>query len=110
VFCAQHRIGAIALGSLSHNPFSDATAKFFRKFAYAAGEALDFKCRLFAPFRRLTKEQVMRRGVRLGLPLHLSFSCVSPKRGLHCGRCNKCAERQRSFRKAGLEDKTKYLK
>jgi 7-cyano-7-deazaguanine synthase len=110
VFCAQHRNGAIAIGSLGHNPFPDATPKFFHEFARAAGAALNFKFGILAPFRRLTKEQVIRRGVRLGLPLHLSFSCLAPRRGLHCGRCNKCAERQKAFHEAGLEDKTKYLK
>jgi len=109
VFCAQQRSGTIAIGSLGHNPFPDATPKFFQEFARAAGAALNFKFKILAPFHRLTKEQVMRRGVWLDLPLHLSFSCISPKRGLHCGRCNKCAERQRAFHEAGLEDKTKYL-
>ena len=36
-----------------------------------------------------------------GLPLELTFSCISPLRGLHCGHCNKCAERQAAFRDAG---------
>ena len=110
VFCAQHRIGSIAIGSLGHNPFPDATPRFFPYIARAAGTALNFKCQIIAPLRALTKEQVIRRGVRMGLPLHLSFSCISPRRGQHCGRCNKCAERQRAFRAAGLADKTKYLR
>jgi 7-cyano-7-deazaguanine synthase len=108
VFCALHQIDTIAVGSLGHNPFPDATPKFFRDFAGAAGEALDFRVRIIAPFRALTKEQVVRRGHRLGLPLHLSFSCISPRRGLHCGRCNKCAERRRAFRVAHFADGTKY--
>lgn len=109
VFCAEHRIGMIAIGSLGHNPFPDATPRFFRGFAKAAGEALNLRLQIIAPLRALTKEQVVRRGVRLNLPLHLSFSCISPKRGRHCGRCNKCAERRRAFRVAGVADKTKYL-
>jgi 7-cyano-7-deazaguanine synthase len=108
VFCAQHRIGTIAIGSLGHNPFPDATPEFFGLFSRAAGAALGFKFRFVAPFRKLTKENVIRRGAQLRLPLHLSFSCLSPKHGRHCGRCNKCAERQRAFRRAGVEDKTKY--
>jgi 7-cyano-7-deazaguanine synthase len=108
VFCAQHRIGMIAIGSLGHNPFPDATPKFFRAFARAASDALAFKFQIVTPLRQLTKTQVVRRGARLGLPLHLSVSCISPRRGRHCGRCNKCAERQRAFRVAGVVDKTKY--
>ena len=108
VFCALHQIDTIAVGSLGHNPFPDATPKFFRDFAGAAGESLDFRVRIIAPFRALTKEQVVRRGYRLGLPLHLSFSCLAPRRGRHCGRCNKCAERQRAFQTARVADCTKY--
>jgi 7-cyano-7-deazaguanine synthase len=108
VFCAQHRIDVIAIGSLGYNPFPDATPKFFREFAQAAGDALSFRLRIVTPLRQLIKTQVIRRGVRLGLPLHLSFSCISPRRGRHCGRCNKCAERQRAFREAGVADATTY--
>ena len=32
------------------------------------------------------------------MPLELTFSCIDPRDGLHCGRCNKCAERQEAFR------------
>ena len=108
VFCALHQIDTIAIGSLGHNPFPDATSKFFCDFAGAAGEALDFHVRIVAPFRALTKEQVVRRGRRLGLSLHLSFSCIAPRRGRHCGRCNKCAERRRAFHTADIADSTKY--
>ncbi|MGA2603094.1 MAG: 7-cyano-7-deazaguanine synthase [Verrucomicrobiia bacterium] len=108
VFCALHQIDTIAVGSLGHNPFRDATPKFFRDFAAAAGCALNSRIKIIAPFRALTKEQVIRRGLRLKLPLHLSFSCIAPKNGLPCGRCNKCAERQKAFRTAGIPDRTKY--
>jgi 7-cyano-7-deazaguanine synthase len=108
VFCALNKIDTIAIGSLSHNPFPDATPKFFRDFATVASAALGFRVKIITPFRALTKEEVVRRGHHLGLPLHLSFSCISPRRGLHCGRCNKCAERQQAFRAAGIADHTKY--
>lgn len=106
VFCALHRIGTIAIGSLDHNPFPDATPKFFRDFSVAAGEALKTRPKIIAPFRKLSKEEVIRRGK--ALPLHLSFSCLSPRHGKHCGRCNKCAERKQAFRKAGVKDLTRY--
>jgi 7-cyano-7-deazaguanine synthase len=108
VFCALHKIGTIAVGSLGHNPFPDATPRFFRDFTTTASEALDFRVKIIAPFRALTKEQVVHRGLRLELPLQLSFSCIAPKRGLHCGRCNKCAERRRAFDEVGVEDLTRY--
>jgi 7-cyano-7-deazaguanine synthase len=106
VFCALTKIDTIAVGSLDHNPFPDATPRFFREFATVAGEALDFRIKVIAPFRKLPKKKVLQRGK--SLPLHLSFSCIAPRRGMHCGRCNKCAERQRAFCEAGVEDLTRY--
>jgi 7-cyano-7-deazaguanine synthase len=90
----------MAVGSLAGNPFPDATPRFFRAFARLSG------IRVIAPFRQLTKEQVIRRYRHL--PLHLSFSCLAPVRGRHCGRCNKCAERRRAFRELGIRDQTRY--
>jgi 7-cyano-7-deazaguanine synthase len=107
-FCALHKIGIIAVGSLGHNPFPDATPGFFHDFAATASEALGVRIRIVTPFRALTKKQVVRRGQRLGLPLQLSFSCIGPKHGRHCGCCNKCAERRRAFREAGRMDLTHY--
>jgi 7-cyano-7-deazaguanine synthase len=93
VFCQQHGIGTIAVGTLAGNPFPDATPRFFRAFARVAG------VRVVAPFRQLTKAQVIRRGRRL--PLRLTFSCLAPRRGRPCGCCNKCAERRRAFAALG---------
>jgi 7-cyano-7-deazaguanine synthase len=42
------------------------------------------------------------------LPLELTFSCIAPAGELHCGRCNKCAERRAAFREADREDRTSY--
>jgi 7-cyano-7-deazaguanine synthase len=48
----------------------------------------------------------MRLGV--GLPLEHTFSCIDPVDQLHCGRCNKCAERSHAFADAGMTDPTEY--
>jgi 7-cyano-7-deazaguanine synthase len=40
--------------------------------------------------------------------LELTFSCIDPQEGEHCGRCNKCAERRRAFATSGLVDRTTY--
>ena len=64
------------------------------------------RVRLTRPFAHLQKKEVMELG--RGLPLELTFSCIAPIGGLHCGRCNKCAERQGAFRRLGAEDPTSY--
>ncbi len=91
VFCALRGIPEIMIGTLKGNPFPDGTPDFFRTMEAALNKGLQSKILIHAPFRRLSKSQVVRRG--RGLPLQLSFSCLNP-RGLNpCKRCNKCAER-----------------
>jgi 7-cyano-7-deazaguanine synthase len=106
IFCAQNRIGAIAIATLGGNPFPDAQPRFFRAFARAVklGVGLDLKIR--APYARLTKANVIRRG--RDLPLHLTVSCIRPRGLRHCGACTKCAERAAGFRAAGIADPTVY--
>ena len=104
--CAQRRFSTIALGTLKGNPFSDASPRFFRQFASCLAQALGRPIRVLAPLRRLTKREVIRAAA--GLPLHLTFSCLSPRGRRHCGACNKCAERRRAFRAARVPDPTLY--
>ncbi len=59
------------------------------------------------PFEHLTKNEVMQLGRHL--PLELTFSCLAPVDGLHCGACNKCAERRRAFQSVGIDDGTTYI-
>lgn len=106
VFCAVRGIPAVAMGPLKGNPFPDATPAFFRGFARLAGRALEFPLRVLTPLAHLSKMQVIRSAN--GLPLELTFSCMRPAGRLHCGRCNKCEERRRAFRAAGLPDPTAY--
>ncbi len=61
---------------------------------------------LVRPLAALDKRQVMQQAA--ALPLALTFSCLAPAGTLHCGRCNKCAERQQAFAAAGLDDATRY--
>ena len=92
-YCALHKIPKVALGTLSANPFPDATLKFFHDFSRTASLALGFSFQIMAPFLRLKKNEVLKTGG--DLPLHLSFSCLSPRRKKPCHRCNKCAEKER---------------
>lgn len=105
-FCALERIPVLLCGILSANPFPDGTPSFFRSMERAIERGLGRKVRLRAPFRRLTKEILVRRG--RALPLGLTFSCIDPLGMLHCGRCCKCAERLRAFERAGVRDPARY--
>lgn len=106
VWCQLHGIGELALAPLGTSPFEDASAGFLADFQAALNHGGVGRIELLRPFGEMTKRQVMELGRRL--PLELTFSCISPASGLHCGRCNKCAERQAAFEDAELADGTRY--
>ncbi len=95
-FCALRKIPTIAIGSLSANPFPDATRQFFAMMAKTASQALEFPVRIDAPFSKLKKKDLLKKAK--DLPLHLAFSCLSPKGTQPCHRCNKCAEKEKLLR------------
>lgn len=98
VYCAQHGIPTIAMGPLKGNPFPDATPRFFRSAEKTISSALNFQVRVWTPFMRTSKREVIQIGKQLGLPLEFSFSCLSPSpHHQPCGRCNKCAERAKAI-------------
>ena len=112
LWCQMHGIEELALAPLVTNPFPDATGAFFDLFERTLSQAVEKPLRIVRPFGHLHKREVMQLGREL--PLELTFSCIDPVRvapdepGLHCGRCNKCAERKAAFQDAGVEDRTKY--
>jgi 7-cyano-7-deazaguanine synthase len=106
VWCRLRGVRTIALGSLGSNPFPDSTPEFFTRLEGVIKQAMGGGPRLIRPFATLRKGDVVARGQ--GLPLHLTFSCIDPNDGRHCGRCNKCAERKKGFRDAGMTDLTPY--
>lgn len=106
VFCRLRGIESLAFGILRGNPFPDSTPAFFGRLTEALNLGMDGRLRIVRPYETLAKPDIIRKGA--GLPLHLTFSCLDPQSGRHCGRCNKCAERARAFRDAGLTDLTPY--
>jgi 7-cyano-7-deazaguanine synthase len=106
LWCGMHGVKHLALAVLAGNPFADATEEFFRTFEAMLCQTAGRRLEILRPFALRTKAEVVQLGA--GLPLDRTFSCIHPIDGLHCGRCNKCAERRRAFAAAGMEDKTNY--
>jgi 7-cyano-7-deazaguanine synthase len=106
IWCRMHGIWHLTLATLSNNPFSDATPAFFGRFEEMLHEAMGGRVQIARPFEQLTKNQVLEMGRHL--PLELTFSCLAPVDGSHCGHCNKCAERRRAFGEVGIDDPTEY--
>jgi len=63
---------------------------------------------IVSPLLHLFKADIVRKGLEVGAPLEMSWSCYleGPK---HCGRCESCQHRQRGFREAGADDPTEYM-
>jgi 7-cyano-7-deazaguanine synthase len=106
LWCHLHAVPEVAMAPLAANPFPDATPEFFRDFAAVVNCAVGGSARVIRPYAHLHKTDVLRRGA--GLPLELTFSCIRPASGRHCGRCSKCYERQQGFRDARIADPTDY--
>jgi 7-cyano-7-deazaguanine synthase len=106
VWCQIHGIGQLALAPLASNPFPDATPRFFAAFERTLALAGPQPVRLLRPVAGLTKSELIR--LARTYPLEASFSCIAPVGELHCGRCNKCAERRAAFAAAEMNDPTEY--
>jgi 7-cyano-7-deazaguanine synthase len=112
VYCASAGIGRLVLGTLDHNPFPDATPAFRSAMESALSLGLGHRLTIEAPYARVSKTEVIRRGVALGVPLALTLSCMNPVeekgRAQHCGVCSKCRERHHAFVAAGIDDPSDY--
>jgi 7-cyano-7-deazaguanine synthase len=65
--------------------------------------------RLIAPLVMMSKAEIIRRGVELGVDYSMTHSCYDPDvQGLACGHCDSCILRKRGFEEAGVEDLTRY--
>lgn len=112
VYCASAGIARLVLGTLDHNPFPDATPAFRSAMAATLTLGLNRALQIEAPYASVSKADVIRRGIALGLPLELTLSCMNPvvaaSHAGHCGVCSKCRERHHAFVQAGTPDPTDY--
>jgi 7-cyano-7-deazaguanine synthase len=62
------------------------------------------------PLISLSKAQIIREGVRLGVDFSATVSCYSADdEGRACGRCDSCRIRRAGFEAAGIADPTRYV-
>lgn len=67
--------------------------------------------RIHAPLLNLTKSQIIRCGIELGVEYRLTHSCYDPdpESGNACGLCDACVLRRKGFKQAGVPDPTQYV-
>ena len=99
-------IGAVAEDS---SGYPDCRPEFYEAFQEAidAGTKPETHIELRTPIIHLTKAEIVKKGIEMVAPLHLTWSCY---RGddLACGTCDSCALRLRGFAQAGVRDPIKY--
>jgi 7-cyano-7-deazaguanine synthase len=67
--------------------------------------------RIHTPLIKLSKAEIIRKAVELGIDLSLTHSCYDPTReGVACGECDSCLLRLKGFREARLKDPIRYGK
>ena len=104
----------IGVNALDYSGYPDCRPEFiagFEKLAELATKAgvEGEPFRIRSPLQYMTKADIVREGMRLGLDLGLSWSCYDPAPGgLHCGLCDSCRLRSKGFEEAGVPDPTRY--
>ena len=108
LWCNLNKVGSLSLGVLESNPFPDATDDFFRNITDTVNQSVLGNVKLIRPYAGMHKIDVLKSG--MNYPLEYTFSCIRPINDLHCGKCNKCAERIKGFHQASIKDPTVYHK
>jgi 7-cyano-7-deazaguanine synthase len=62
-----------------------------------------------APLLSLTKAEIIRRGIALGVDYSMTHSCYDPQEDKACGRCDACLLRLKGFAEAGIKDPISYV-
>jgi 7-cyano-7-deazaguanine synthase len=64
---------------------------------------------IHAPLLKLTKAEIIKKGISLGVNYGITHSCYDPdEQGRACGHCDSCLLRKRGFQEAGVSDPTVY--
>lgn len=99
-------IGAVAEDS---SGYPDCRPEYYEAFQelIRRGTRPETKIEIVTPVIRLKKSQIIRRGLELGAPLHLTWSCYQGEEQA-CGTCDSCLLRLRAFAEAGVRDPVAY--
>jgi 7-cyano-7-deazaguanine synthase len=100
----------IGVNALDYSGYPDCRPEYLAAFEHLADLATRAgvdgrRVRIFAPLVQMSKADIVRRGLALGLDYGLTHSCYAPDpSGRPCGRCDSCRLRARGFAEAGVVD------
>ena len=106
----------IGVNAIDYSGYPDCRPEFVEAFERVANLATKMtagagagRFTVHTPLIRLTKAEIIRRGVELGVDYSMTHSCYDPSpEGLACGRCDSCLLRKKGFAEAGVADPTRY--
>jgi 7-cyano-7-deazaguanine synthase len=100
-------IGAVAEDS---SGYPDCRPEFYDAFQNVidTGTRPETRITIHTPVIAMRKSEIVQKGIELGAPLHLTWSCYKESERA-CGSCDSCALRLRAFREAGVADPIPYL-
>jgi len=98
---------AVAVHAGDHAVYPDCRPEFITSFQAMQDTSLDSHIELVAPMVTVTKVDIVREAVSLGVPIEDTWSCYNG-REKHCGRCGTCVERAWAIAECGVPDPTAY--
>ena len=105
------RATAIFIGAVFEDSsgYPDCRPDYFDAFnkVIDLGTKPETNIKIITPVIRLSKSEIVKEGIRLGAPFHLTWSCYQNEDEA-CGVCDSCALRLRGFQQAGVEDPIPY--
>jgi 7-cyano-7-deazaguanine synthase len=111
--CADIFIG---VNAVDYSGYPDCRPKYIEAFenmanlATKAGIEKKTILKIHTPLINMTKAEIIRCGLELGVDYSITHSCYDPsKDGLACGQCDSCIIRQKGFKEAGIPDPTRYI-
>ncbi|MBY0397498.1 MAG: 7-cyano-7-deazaguanine synthase QueC [Thermoleophilia bacterium] len=106
----------VGVNCVDYSGYPDCRPEFLRAFealanlATKAGVEGAGEYRVHAPLIRLTKDEIIQRGLELGVDYSLTHSCYDPTpEGLACGHCDSCKIRRSAFERLGRTDPVPYV-
>lgn len=106
----------IGVNALDYSGYPDCRPEFISAFenlanlATRAGVEGDRPYTIHTPLIQLSKAEIIRTGLDLGVDYALTHSCYDPTPGgISCGRCDSCRLRLKGFREAGVVDPIDYV-
>jgi len=106
----------IGVNAVDYSGYPDCRPEFIAAFEQMANLATKAgvegtRLRIHAPLQHLSKAEIIRRGIELGVDYAQTVSCYqATTEGLACGRCDACRLRREGFLAAGIPDPTRYTR